>query len=265
MNAPKPPPCDLLLFTSTQVEWEVLQEEATKRGHAPTEARFIGIPWLDLGTISGRRVLAVKTRMGTLDYGAAAYCAMIFSLETQASLLIAVGMAFGVSPQDESIGDVLVASHVILYDRRVKKTTADASITTEYQEKSRRAAHAPSIQRAKQLEKQYRSRLGYRVHIGQLMSGSALIQSTLYRQTLVDRLERLFPAQGPIIGGEMEAGGVLVASNPQEPRWMIIKGISDFANERRATLDEVQVRTNQRLACANAVDFMFKHIAQESS
>ncbi|MGO8673258.1 MAG: hypothetical protein ACLQVD_18100 [Capsulimonadaceae bacterium] len=89
----------------------------------------------------------------------------------------------------------------------------------------------------------------FHVSFGAILSGGARIHSAAYRDELVSGA----PAGGePIIGGEMEGVGLLSVSPADIPIWIVVKGISDFADERR---DAVITRTRP-IACGNAARFV---------
>ena len=97
----------------------------------------------------------------------------------------------------------------------------------------------------------------FSVYFGAILSGAARIQSRFYRDEIVRQLSS---TTDPIIGGEMEAVGLLTAStNWNDPVWCVVKGISDFADEDR---DGV-IRDYRPLACRNAALFLLRALMND--
>ena len=68
------------------------------------------------------------------------------------------------------------------------------------------------------------------VSFGAVLTGGAKIRCTQYRDELVNE----FSKRGElVVGGEMEGVGMLAACDPEEPTWILVKGISDYADEQR--------------------------------
>jgi nucleoside phosphorylase len=76
------------------------------------------------------------------------------------------------------------------------------------------------------------------VEVGVVLSGGARVESARFRDELLEQLPPLEPA---VIGGEMEAAGAVAASSPEEAGWIVVKGISDFADAAsRARIEETR-------------------------
>ena len=52
----------------------------------------------------------------------------------------------------------------------------------------------------------------------------------------------------------MEGVGLLSVSPANEPAWIVVKGISDFADENR----DVVIEQYRPIACRNAADFVLR-------
>lgn len=94
-----------------------------------------------------------------------------------------------------------------------------------------------------------------RVHFGPLLSGASRIHCSTYR----DELCAAFPDRGIVVGGDMEGIGLLASSDETESRWIIVKGISDFADEER---DKIIDKTRP-IACCNAAQFVLSALLRE--
>lgn len=241
--------CDILLFFATSSERDALQDAAKQRGipfHRKSHPALGRFYWMD--KIGDYRVNAVRTEMGPLSYGGSASQAIFFKSATEASSIIQLGMAFGTIPSRQQPGDVLVSRSIIPYDRRDIRTEGE-SYLVNYSPAQRHPAR-PSLLR---IFEQERDRGGhpYHVHIGAMLSGGARIHSRHFRDELVS----LIPAPGDeIIGGEMEGVGLLSVSPLLDPVWVVVKGISDFADKDRDTV----IEQNRPIACRNAADLVLR-------
>lgn len=157
-------------------------------------------------------------------------------------------MAFGTRPTEQALGDVLVATSLIPYDARRKHETGEGTVT-DYPKMKPMKCRRSLIEA---MESVCRNDRGFGVHFGPMLSGGALIQSAPHRDRLVERLTRTFPKDGAPIGGEMEGEGLLAASDPEAPNLIVVKAISDWADDPSMQT----VEANRARACANALNFV---------
>jgi nucleoside phosphorylase len=237
------PVCDLLIFITTDTEQEALLWVSglfglTCRAQSDPE---LG-DYFDLGSVGRERVLAVRTRMGTVDHRGATTQAVLFRAKTQARGLIAVGMAFGMSRKYQRFGDVLVSESLFPYDVR-EVVDSPAGPVPNYEKTKRR--WASSVLVAMIDAEILRKALPFAVHRGLLLSGNARISSSAFRDDLAARI----PPSGPIVGGDMEGVGLLAVAPADKPVWIVVKGISDFAEGDASHTDDVL----RGIACRNAV------------
>jgi len=255
---------DVLLVTATMTEHRELRDAARLLG-IPFEKRpgRFGA-YYHLGKIGTDRVASMQVEMGAFGAkGSAARC-MQARAETHATTLVLVGTAFGVDRRSQRIGDVLVSESVFLYeDRHVVDDTAlgphkiiggavgwaldkagagssaPARTLSAYcrpgylfrYPTSRRLASASWVGRFRRIGAELaRGGESFRVLVGAILSGGSRMESGRF----VDELMAGIPAMDtPIVGGEMEAAGVVSASPStefDEPGWIVVKGIADFAD-----------------------------------
>lgn len=245
------PACDLLIFVTTESEVEALRLECDALGLScfPQDDPELGA-YFDLGIVGGQRVVAVRTRMGTVEHRAAAFQAALFQSKTGATGLIATGMAFGISPELQRIGEVLVAESLFPYDQR-EIVDSPVGPVPDYTRTKRRAANRDLVSMIAQEVR--RSAFPFRVSTGLLLSGGARISSRSFRDSLVAAVP---PGREPVIGGDMEGVGLLSVSHARDPRWVVVKGISDFA-EGGAGSTKPAVRL---AACRNAIGLVLSAI-----
>ena len=256
--------CSLMLFLATPAEEEGLKwaadsvgipfEKINKR-HSPFGEEY---HWL--GNIGSETVIAIRPArtsgqvvMGSIGSHGTAARAIRFMTMTGAQGIVQIGMAFGVDPEQQKLGDVLVSASILPYDNRLVKTVASGvdGCMTDYSEVKSMPAR-PAFIKLFQREKE-RGTYNFDIHFGSVLSGAARIQCRVFRDELVIGV----PFVEPIIGGEMEGVGLLATS--VEPSWCIVKAISDFADEQR---DEV-IAESRVMACRNAAQFVLNALLND--
>ncbi len=245
--------CDLLLFFATTTEREQLREVAKElgfpfnRGKHPQLGRYYRI-----GMVGDFRVLAVQTEMGPLNYQGSASQGIYYKSATGATAIVQLGMAFGIDPGRQKPGDVLVSNSIIPYDRRNVHADGEG-YRVDYGPAKRQAARPFMVELF--LKQSQQEGLPFQVHLGALLLGGAAIFSGKFRDELVRAIP---PTDEPIVGGEMEGVGLVSVSPPEDPAWIVMKGISDFADEQR---DKIFEETRPR-ACRNSAWFVLSALAK---
>ncbi|HEU4322072.1 MAG TPA: tetratricopeptide repeat protein [Roseiflexaceae bacterium] len=245
---------DILLVTATEVETLAVLELAER----PWSRRPIaGVVYYDLGVLGGAAVWLVQSAMGSVGLGASAQTVQEGIAALRPVAVVMVGIAFGMATRSQRIGDVLVASQILLYEpQRVGVGTDQPAI----QPRGTRADVSPWLLSAfrsgcldwrpepAQTSRAVRSP---RVHIGLVLSGEKLIDNTAVREQL-----RLIEPES--IGGEMEGAGLYAAAQQRKVDWILVKAICDWADGRKA----FDKRRRQRQAALHAAQFVFHVIRQ---
>ena len=182
-----------------------------------------------MGSIGPNRVNVFETDMGPFGYRGSAATAMRAMRVTGATGIIQLGMAFGAYPTLQNIADVLVSSSIVTYDFRTVREVAggDPPYEADYADPSN---PTPRFEASESLLNLFANAADdpggdFCVHVGTFLSGGARIQSANYR----DHLLRSVPSgDRPFVGGEMEGVGLPPAN--VDPAWIMVKGISDFAD-----------------------------------
>lgn len=199
--------------------------------------------------------------MGSVGPSGSAVMAWRFVSATQAATLVQIGMAFGVSPAHQKVGDVLVARSLLAYDqrdiaaarRRVLGVTLPWSTeTVTYPRVDPMQASPAVVSRCERHVAAWQATYpDVPVRFGAILSGGATISCTAFRDRLWRDLQQR--SNDAIVGGEMEAVGLVgVSAAPQtDSIWGVIKGISDFADDRR----DRDLKRGRIIACMNAVRF----------
>ena len=273
-ESPLPRPiCSLLLFLATSAEEKALEEAAKEYGvefgkdEALTQHfRFFGLrdeAWR-LEKIGGETVVAIgasrekgRAVMGAHGRLGSAAKAVRYLAATGAQGILQVGMAFGIDPEVQKIGDVLVSALLLPYDNRDVKPSADRpGYVYDYAYMKSEEPRVSLLERCRR--ERERTRFPFSVHIGAMLSGAARIHCAAYR----DELFRSVPhGNEDIVGGEMEGVGLLAASlKPDDSVWCIVKGICDFADEDR---DKV-IEEGRTIAPVNAARFVLSGLVNDA-
>ncbi|OYT92375.1 MAG: hypothetical protein CFE43_08915 [Burkholderiales bacterium PBB3] len=195
----------------------------------------------DLGQHGGMRVLHRFSQQGSLN---AQESVTLAANAYSPRYTIACGIAFGVDPSKQHIGDVLVSQVLVPYElsRATRGTLelrdgqppASALLTDWLRNLDQRKKIGPT------------KGTWPNVIWGGILTGDKLIDDQNYRDQLVE-----LAGKNRIVGGEMEGAGVHVALRRQQGHWIVIKGICDWADGNKNTPHKTN---DQKLAAANAAE-----------
>lgn len=271
---------DILLVTATQTEHDELRT-AAEANDLPFEKRQGRLrPYYHLGTIGTNRVAHMQVEMGPFGVNGSAARCIEARAETRATTIILLGTAFGIDPDGQNLHEVLVSESVFLYEDRhvvdlptrgVRQHAAAAcaqlfdlagagrsrahdwlsvearpSYLINYPA-ARRRASAGWVSRFRQLADNAVEG-SERISVGTILSGGSRIESLRYKAELLRSIPEL---DTRIIGGEMEAVGVVSASPSaryEDPGWIVVKGIADFGD----AATRAQIAQNRGPAAAAA-------------
>ena len=235
-------PVDLLLVTATKAESQAVLNAFQR--HTTQPPRLVpgdGKTYHDLGVVNDARVWLVLTEMGANGPGGAQQTVSKALAEIQPVAVVMIGIAFGMDPEKQQIGDILVSQNLRPYEpQRVGQENVlrgdrphgsswllDACRNTDL--------HWP----------------GAKVHFGCVLTGDKLVDNLDFRRQL-----RAFEPEA--IGGEMEAAGLYVACQEAKVDWLLVKAICNWADGHKDQ-DEQQ---HQALAARNAAEFVL-HMLQK--
>jgi nucleoside phosphorylase len=170
------------------------------------------------------------------------------------------GIAFGVDPHTQRIGDVVVAETVVEYESQRWGTAPDGtakivprgnSLTSSKKLLDRFSAS--SFEWTGPSSRKRRGRFGKNVHIGTVISGQKLVDNIGLRDLLLS----LVPGAAC---GDMESFGVYFATQNARIDCITVKGISDFADGNKS-IDETTGKPHtenqdQKTAANNAIDYI---------
>jgi nucleoside phosphorylase len=271
----KRPVCSLLLFLATSAEEDALKVAANEYRldiqKDPDLTKYLGYFGLEddawrlgeLGRIGAESVVVIgpsrdegRVIMGAHGRLGSAAKAVRYMGATGAQGILQVGMAFGIAPEVQKIGDVLVSSLLLPYDNRlVRSHSSPPGYVNDYAHMKSEEPRSSLLERCRR--EKLRTTFPFNIHIGAMLSGAARIQSAAYRKELFHSVPH---GNEKIVGGEMEGVGLLAASlKRSDPVWCVVKGICDFADEER---DKV-IEQGRREAPVNAARFVLSSLVND--
>jgi nucleoside phosphorylase len=228
----------VVVMVAADVEYRAVHEEATRaNGAEPRQWPVGSITVLEYKDISAARLLLVHCGQGALGPGDSTLTAHSVVQDLSPDYLILTGIGFGLMPDEQNVGDVMVSRQLRLMDHKeVVDSPTPGERPIEFPRGDRPAASVTLLDRAR-----VAALLGWdgpRVQVGPMLTLNTRISSA-------DLRERLRAADPDAIGGDMEGSGVYAASARGKVDWIVIKGISDFGGHG-GTDREVAARTAAR-------------------
>jgi nucleoside phosphorylase len=246
--APRAPAADVLIVTVADVEARaVLAQGQTAAGGAATR-HFLGDKtYHAIGVVGGAAVFMVQSEMGVGGPGGALLTVQAGIAALAPAAIMMVGIAFGVSPKDQQIGDVLIAQQLLGYELQ-RVGTGAAGQPTILTRGDRPSASTRLLDRCRAGALDWE---GPSLRFGLVLSGEKLVDNQGFRE----QLRQLAPEA---IGGEMEGAGLYAAAQRNKVDWIMIKAICDWADGNK----RVDKETRQQKAAQNAARFAF-HVIQQ--
>lgn len=235
----------IVIVTVTLVEKESLHERiAPLPGQSEiliVQEQFLTYFLCSLGKYA---VCHVESKMGSIGAGASIMTVQHAIEFIKPEIIIMVGIAFGVDPKEQNIGDVLISEQIIQYE------------TLKYYKNGKVRGRGFKQMANPILLNRFANPIGWtfklseninsQIKPGNLLSGEKLIDNITYRNQLIEVF-------GPAIGGEMEGAGLVSVANTFNKPWLVVKGICDFADGKKS----VDKEGRQKLAANAAVDLCF--------
>jgi nucleoside phosphorylase len=225
----------ILIVTVTKVEAEAVlgvfaPGEEPKRKMTPNRIYY------DLGEHGGAPVYMVRSEMGIAMPGGALVTVLQAIDELHPQAVIMCGIAYGLLPEKQELGDILIAKQLLYYEpgkvdvRRGEIPRGDRITASER-----------LLSRFRDAEIGWK---GPKTHFGLVLSGEKLVNDP-------DFCKRLLQKEPEAIGGEMEGAGLYVAARLTKTDWIMVKAICDWANGTKN--DDAQP-----LAAGNAAEFLLR-------
>jgi WD40 repeat protein/nucleoside phosphorylase len=237
----------IVLITFNEHETAAVLQQFHPQGE-PDKHPITGATCNRLGVHGGMEIIHCVSKQGE-DEAQNMCHTVIQGLRPKA--VIGVGIAFGVKPDKQKIGDVLIPIDIQGYDL--------ARVSTDHIEP--RGSRPPSSSLLFQRFNHTDQSCGpYQdacpswptIHTGTILSGSKLVDNIDYRTSLQQLASN-------IIGGEMEAIGIQVAADSNKVDWIIIKAICDWADGNK---NNPHKEMDQKIAAQNAALVVHKALSQ---
>lgn len=229
---------EVLLVTVTKVETQAVLQAAWDLTGNEARKRFQdNLTYYQLGIIGGANTWLVFSEMGSGGMGGSILTISEAIRELSPKAVIMIGIAFGVDPEKQPIGQILVSRQILDYELQ-KIDNTDRIIPRG----DRPQASARLINRFRDADLHWQ---GAEVKFGLVLSGSKLIDNVDFR----DRLRQLEPEA---IGGEMEGAGLYAAAAARQVEWILVKAICDYADGNKRQ----NKQANQAIAAQNAAQFV---------
>ena len=227
-------PVVLMTFNEHETR-AVLEAFATPGTPTPQEKLEGGYTYTPLGIHGSAEIVHVLSSQGRC---AAQHTAQAAIEVWQPSAIIPIGIAFGMNPGKQRIGDVLVSEY--LRDYEMVRVNAD---NTQTPRGARPHASDVLIDRIRHLDHTCNDVADWpRIHLGVVMSGDKLVDNRPYRDALLS-------IEPEAVGGEMEGIGVETAARRAKVDWIVVKGICDWADGGKSSSTK---KADQKQAAQNA-------------
>jgi nucleoside phosphorylase len=244
----EPQVADVLIVTATDIETKTVIAEFQKELGQPFVRRFIGPKtYFYLGNLGGAHTFLVRSEMGGGGPGGSMLTVAESILALRPAAIIMVGIAFGVDPQKQRIGDILVARQLLAYELQLVWADPSGNVVI-YPRGERPPASPRLLDRFRGGGVDWK---GARVHFGLVLSGDKLVNHQDFR----DQLRKLEPEA---IGGEMEGAGLYAVAQQQGVDWILVKAICDYADGHK----DLNRARRQQTAARNAIRFVIHVLRQ---
>ena len=161
-----------------------------------------------------------------------------------------VGIAFGIDPNNQNIGDVLVSSSVFPYESmRVSEINFEEKYELRDQQRKNNSTLSSFLEGLDWI-----NNTNAKHYVGTFLCGEKLIDSKNTKEKLIKALTE--KNINDVIGGDMETTGIELSHRRKDNvNWITIKGISDWAdgNKNNPGKKEYQI-----LAANNALNFVYR-------
>jgi nucleoside phosphorylase len=240
------PNIDVLLVTVNDIETNELTAALEGAGYrARIEMGPVNTYWV-YGPVGNAVVAHVRSGMGSSGQGGSTLTTIDAIRDLHPGAILGVGVAFGIDPDQQPIGQLLLSERLTEYERaKIGVGPSGQTIVLH-----RGASTEASPRLVGRFRDARLAGLGIDVQAGEMLSGEKLIDNTGFKSALLDR----FPEA---IGGEMEGAGVQAASGREGTEWLVVKAVCDYAQEKN--FDRTR---RQKLAASQAAKAVVRVLEQ---
>ncbi len=230
---PKNQNAPIVIVTTTKVETQAVLEII---GNNRKETRITkGMPpYYKLSPLSETPVYLVQSEMGSGTPGGSLSTVSQAIREWNPQAVIMCGIAFGLRPNSQKLGDILISKHIRCYEPQ--KIDVNQGVIP------RGDRVTCSIELLRKFRAGDNDWKGASTHFGLILSGEKLVNDSSFR-------EQLLQIEPEAIGGEMEGAGLYTAAYEAKVDWILVKAICDWADGNKND-------TAQILAARNAAEFV---------
>ena len=224
-------PCEILLITANHVEGSVLSRCLMELNQVEKLERVIEDEVIyQFSSINEKPIVHIWPQ-GTssfTEHGSFNALEAAFS-RFNPKYVFSVGVAFGADPKNQTLGDVLVADHLVFYDSFNKIN--DGKITLSPDEVQRIGVEIlgglPILCDPEWPQKKSR-KTDFKWHKGPLLTGGSVLSDSVEKLRLMQATENM---SYHVVGGEMEGSGLYFAckGGKRSIPFTIVKGICDWA------------------------------------
>ncbi len=263
--------CKVLIITANTVEGTVVSRRLLQASQKEVPEIFVTEGYsFQFATVESVPVLHVwpSSMSSFTQYGS--YNAINTALDFfTPEYVISLGVAFGIDPQEQSLGDVLISKELVFYDNFNKVT--DGVITLKKHEVYPTDIRFLASVRQLEYKTPPKEVGGFKWYYDALLTGGTVLSDTAEKLKLLEAAaDRDY---SNIVGGEMEATGIYYACQVHKDRnipFIVIKGICDWGAEKNGWEKVVDSQAKkyrikdcvQAYACNNAYDAMSFIISQ---
>ncbi len=240
----------ILILTATDIERQILFTYFSEVGYQkiikiPYEGlvySFFKINDINVAHIESENTGSFSKR-GSADTLKKAFKAL------KPSVVISVGIAFGLDYKEFNIGDVIIGRQFFAYDKSAKMKENGLTYKTVhlYESGEKMLYKAKSAIFSEQSTKGYYNNL-FKAEIGNMLTGEFVVDAQGFRKDIANPFN-LFG----IIGGEMEAYGIFrVLERTSKVEAIVIKGICDWGVGKNAGKEKSNETTGDNKESGNA-------------
>ena len=234
---------DILIVTVTKIETKAVLESVDNYSCIPIDNKT----YYDLGFVGGAKTLMVRSEMGSGGPSGSTITILEAINTVHPSHIIMIGIAFGINPDKQRIGNILVSQQILEYELQRVGTGKENERTITF--RGDRISASPKL-----LDRFNNGDIhwtGPHVEFGLILSGQKLLDNLNFR----NQLRKMEPEA---IGGEMEGAGLYSAASSKKVDWILIKAICDWADGKK----HEEKSQRQQQAAENAAHFAFHVIKQ---
>jgi len=228
----------VLIVVATDTEATEIFNKIKNMGNELTHEEHDKLVIWNLGKINNCELVLIKTNnMGSLGSGGATITIENAIQSLSPAYVIMPGIAFGLKPNKQKIGTILVSNDIESYES--EKIKEDQAIK-----------RSPRITAGETLKSRFQNSQftfkGEDIQFGLIISGEKLVDN----KEMVDTLLSKHPEA---IGGEMEGSGLMSACHRNNIEWILIKGVCDWGHGKASPSKS----EDQKLAIKNVCEYLF--------